>query len=152
MQKKIIKKAKEILEDFFGKFGIDIDVEVVLSEDEQYIKAQIKTSDPYVLIGQQSQTLNDLQQILGKILKQQIGPDSRFSLDINQYKASREKYIKDLVNEVADKIAFEKRDYVLPVMNAFERRVAHTELADRKDVKTESIGQEPQRRVVIRPS
>ena len=74
------------------------------------------------------------------------------SLDINQYRASKEKYLKDLACEIADKIAFEKKDYVLPVMSAFERRVIHTELADRSDIKTESIGQEPNRRVVIRPA
>ena len=59
--------------------------------------------------------------------------------------------MRETANSVADEVALTKKEKELAPMPAYERRVIHLELADRKDVTTESIGEEPKRRVVIRP-
>ncbi|MCD6402414.1 hypothetical protein J7L36_00985, partial [bacterium] len=73
------------------------------------------------------------------------------NLDINKYKKKKTEYLKELANSVADQVALTKKEKVLPPMQAFERRIIHLELADRSDVTTESIGKEPERRVVVKP-
>jgi len=56
-----------------------------------------------------------------------------------------------LAKEIADEVALTKKEKILPPMPAYERRIIHLELAQRPDVTTQSIGQEPERRVVIKP-
>ena len=71
-------------------------------------------------------------------------------LDINNYKKKKMEYLKELAKSVADEVAITKKEKELPPMSAYERRIIHLELAARGDVTTESIGQEPERKVVIR--
>ncbi|PIR71473.1 MAG: hypothetical protein COU43_02475 [Candidatus Nealsonbacteria bacterium CG10_big_fil_rev_8_21_14_0_10_37_25] len=72
-------------------------------------------------------------------------------LDINGYKKKKLDYLKELARSLADEVALTKKEKNLPPMAAYERRIIHLELAGRSDVTTESIGEEPERRVVVRP-
>ena len=59
--------------------------------------------------------------------------------------------MKDLAKELADEVALTKKEKVLSPMPSYERRIIHLEISKREDVKTESIGEEPERRIVIKP-
>lgn len=72
-------------------------------------------------------------------------------VDINNYRRERERIILDLARAAAKKAQTTKQEVSLPAMNAYERRLIHTELATRPDVKTESTGEGKERYVVIRP-
>ena len=74
-----------------------------------------------------------------------------FILDINNYRREREHLIGEIAKAAARKALMNKQDVELPIMNAYERRLVHMELASRPDVKTESIGEGAERRVVIKP-
>ena len=74
-----------------------------------------------------------------------------FLIDINGYRKEREKLIIDLAKAAARKASNQKSEVRLPAMNAYERRIIHTELAIRPDVKTESEGEGKDRCVIIRP-
>ena len=71
-------------------------------------------------------------------------------LDINDYKKKKIEYLKETARAVADEVALTKKEKYLPSMPPYERRIIHMELASRSDVTTESIGQEPERKIVIR--
>ena len=71
-------------------------------------------------------------------------------VDVNNYRREREDLIVKLAKAAARKAALEKTDVSLPVMNAYERRLVHTELAMRPDVKTESVGT-ISRYVIVKP-
>ncbi|MBI2595055.1 MAG: hypothetical protein HYW38_02260 [Candidatus Colwellbacteria bacterium] len=71
-------------------------------------------------------------------------------IDINNYRREREDLIVKLAKAAARKAALESTEVSLPVMNAYERRLVHTELAMRPDVKTESVGT-ISRFVVVKP-
>ena len=62
----------------------------------------------------------------------------------------RKRLRKRLANKMADNVVRFKKIIKLEPMSAYERMIIHTELADRKDVMTESIGVEPRRRVIIK--
>jgi len=72
-------------------------------------------------------------------------------VDVNHYKKEREKIIIKLARAAARKAAVTGEEIPLPAMNAYERRIVHTELSVRPDVQTESTGESRSRHVVIKP-
>jgi hypothetical protein len=92
--------------------------------------------------------LGDLERIVNLIEKKHSAEN--IFVDVNNYRKKREELIIDLARASARKVLTTKADVELPAMNAYERRLVHTELADRPDVKTESIGESKDRRVVVK--
>jgi spoIIIJ-associated protein len=72
-------------------------------------------------------------------------------VDVGGYKSQRKKQLEIIATKTAKEVARTKVPARLVKMNAYERRVVHTKLADWRDVQTESEGEEPNRYVVIRP-
>ena len=72
-------------------------------------------------------------------------------VDINNYRRKREDLILEIARVTARKSVAEKKEMSLPIMNAYERRLVHTELAKHPDIKTESVGEGRERYVVIKP-
>jgi len=94
--------------------------------------------------------LSDLERVLNLVAKKK-GTESVF-VDVNNYRKKREELIVELARAAARKAAMTKNGVELPVMNAYERRLVHTELAGRPDVATESTGENKDRRVVVKPT
>jgi len=145
-----LKKIKKITEDFFKKttFGVEIEIN---PQRELTLPINLKTDQPQILIGEGGQTLTEIQHLLNAILKRKIKESFYIDLDINDYKKKKIEYLKELAKTLADEVALTKKEKWLPSMPAHERRIIHLELAERKDVTTESVGEEPDRKVVIRP-
>jgi spoIIIJ-associated protein len=141
---------KATTEEFFNKTTFEVDIDF-LPEKDQTIPINLKTEDPQILIGEGGQTLAEIQHLLKAILKRKIKENFYIDLDINNYKKKKIDYLKELARSVADEVALTKKEKILSPMPAYERRIIHLELAERNDVTSESIGQEPERRVVIRP-
>jgi len=141
---------KETTREFFQKTTFNVEVEV-LSEREETISINIKTEDPQILIGEGGQTLTEIQHLLKAILRRKITEMFYIDLDINDYKKKKKDYLKELACSIANEVALSKKQKELPPMSAYERRIIHLELAERQDVSTESIGQEPERKVIITP-
>lgn len=72
-------------------------------------------------------------------------------VDVNNYRKQRQELIVELARAAARKAVATKEEIVLPPMNAFERRLIHTELMGRPDLKTESAGEDRERHVVVKP-
>ena len=145
-----LNKIKKITDEFFKRTSFDIEAEVLPSEEKTiFIKA--RTEDPKVLIGQNGQTLAEIQRLLKSILRRQIPEEFYIDLDINNYKAKKIEYLKETARDLADEVSSSRTEKMLAPMPAYERRIIHLELADRPDITTESLGQEPDRCVVIKP-
>ena len=71
-------------------------------------------------------------------------------VEVNDYKKQKEEKLKRLANKMANNVIRFRKPIRLEPMSAYERLIIHTELANRDDVETESIGEEPRRRVVIK--
>jgi len=141
---------KKIAEEFFQKTTFEVEIEFLLQEDLT-LPINLKAEEPQILIGEGGQTLAEIQHLLKAILKRKIAKPFFIDLDINGYKKKKLEYLKELARSMADEVALTKKEKNLPPMPAYERRVVHLELAGRSDVATESTGQEPERRIVIRP-
>ena len=147
-----LNEIKKEIEIFFKKMTFEVEVEI-LSKEDQTVSINIKTPDPQILIGEGGQTLNDIQRLLKIILKRKIQPDQLFiDLDISNYKKKKNEYLRELARSTADEVSLTKIEKALSPMSAYERRIVHMELADRKDVLAESTGEAPDRKIVIRPA
>lgn len=146
-----LNKLKEITQDFFSSFGFDSAVEKTeISGDTVFIS--IKTEDPKILIGQNGQTLLEIQHLIRSISRKKISEPFRVEIDINNYKEKKLDYLKETARSAADDVAITRKEKVLMPMMAYERRVIHMELKDRSDVKTHSIGEGETRRIVVSPA
>ncbi|MDP3880785.1 MAG: R3H domain-containing nucleic acid-binding protein [bacterium] len=79
-----------------------------------------------------------------------LGDDTRYYVDINNYRKERERLITELARAAAKKAMAEKRTIALPAMNSYERRLVHTELSMRPDIETESIGEGRERHITVK--
>ena len=151
MERQLLNKIKEEVEEFFSKMKIEAEAQVQ-QEQEQTVQVSVKTEEPQILIGEGGQTLSDIQHLLKIILKRKI-PEAQFFVDIDiaDYKKKKKEYLRELAKSTADEVSLTKIEKALPAMSAYERRVIHMELQERKDVLAQSQGQEPDRRIVIRP-
>lgn len=151
-----IEKIKKITEEFFQKMTIEAEIKVKNPKDKTF-SIDLEVDDPQILIGEGGKTLNEIQHLLKLIIRRKLamGEDQLepffIDLDISDYKKKKYQYLKELARSIADEVSLSKKERTLNAMSPAERRIIHLELAERSDVTTESIGQEPERRIAIRP-
>ncbi len=88
---------------------------------------------------------------LAKLMAKKTSATGSIFVDVNNYRRERENLILEIARGAARKAIATGEEIALPVMNAYERRLIHTELAARPDVKTESLGEGRNRYVVVKP-
>ena len=108
-----------------------------------------------MLIGKNGQNLEAFERLVRLLASSQIEPnpenDLHFIIDINDYRKSRTDYLIDIAKDVAQRVIQTQRAEALSPMSSYERRLVHTELASYKEIQTESVGQEPRRRIIVKP-
>lgn len=119
--------------------------------DGENIVFNIETRDSDLLIGQHGVNLRSLQHVLRAMARKRTEEKLRFSIDVNDYHRGKLDSITELARNLARQAIADRRPVVLRPMSAYERRIVHMELAGNDQVKTESIGEEEERKVVIRP-
>jgi len=118
---------------------------------ETPIHVDIRGKDLTILIGPQAETLNALQYLVTLILGKQTGRAIPITIDVEGYRTRRENQLRRLARKMAEQALKTGRRQVLEPMPANERRIVHLELRDFEGVTTESIGEEPRRKVTIIP-
>lgn len=146
--------AKEVVLELLEKMKVRAKVaaryvQAQESRDEPVILVDIQGDDLSILIGRRSETLNALQYITSLIVGKEVGHWVPLLIDIQGYRARRERSLRQLARKMAEQAIHTGRKQVLEPMPASERRVIHLELRDHAEVTTESIGEEPNRKVTI---
>ena len=141
------KSLKKFLDDFTSKIGEDITYEI--SKNEYGVEISINGDNAGFLIGYRGETLYAVQNILSAVASKGQDTRIRVILDIANYKEKREKTLEDLAEKVAKTVIRTGKSITLEPMKAYERKIIHSKLQDSKKVTTNSIGEEPRRRVVI---
>jgi spoIIIJ-associated protein len=116
------------------------------------IGLNIEGDDLGILIGRRGQTMAALQHVVRIIMAHQHNSKIPIILDVEGYKQRRCEGLRALAARLADQVKTRKIPFSMEPMSAFERRVVHLALADRRDVVTESTGMGMNRKVVIKPS
>ncbi len=144
-------KAKENVEKFLKEFiltlpeGTTYQVETTSS----YVNVNIMNEDLGYLIGYRGETLYALQNILSAVAGKGIENKVRVILDIEGYKAKREKTLEELAEKVAKTVIRTKKPVKLEPMQAYERKIIHSKLQQNARVETTSVGEEPHRRIIV---
>ena len=149
LQREDIKIIENETRKLFGVLGAEVTVQA--KNEEETVVVHVIAQDPQEFIGEGGSILADIQHVLRSILRKKILESFYLSLDINEYKKNRENYIREIARTIADEVSLLKREKELPPMSPAERRIVHMEISQREDVVSESSGEEPDRKVVIRP-
>ena len=143
------KRLKEILDNIFNITNEEeISYEIVKKDNQ--VLLEIKGEKVSHLIGYKGKTIESLQSLLNSMLQREDEDFAKVFVEINGYKKQKEEKLKKLANKMANNVIRFRKSIRLEPMSAYERLIIHQELANRKDVETESIGEEPRRRVVIK--
>lgn len=102
------------------------------------------------IIGRRGETLDALQYLTNLAVNRQFEEKTRIVLDVEGYRAEREKTLANLARKMADKARRSDRDVILEPMSPHERHIIHIALQDAEGVKTVSVGEEPYRKVIIK--
>ena len=144
-------KIKETVEQIFKHTGCTIS-KCEFSEDSGMLWCMIETPDSSYMIGRDGETLRSLNHLIQKIVEKDIieekGPS--IFIDINGYQKKRFDNLKNIAHMMAERARYFKSNIEIDPMPAYERRIIHMFLEGVKDVKTESEGYGPNRRVVIK--
>lgn len=125
--------------------------EVADDRGEGAIVVSIQTPDnARFLIGKNGQNLKAIEHTLRAMLIKD-GKEGTIVLDVNDYRKSRVTHLVDVAKQAVARVRNSQKAEALFPMSSYERRVVHMELAAYPDIATESIGSEPQRRVIIKP-
>jgi spoIIIJ-associated protein len=148
--------AKTTVEDLLERMKIHASVqtrygEAENPEDDRPVVVDIRGNDLSILIGRKAETLNALQYITNLIIGRHLEKWVPLQIDVEGYRARRELALRNLAERMAEQARASGRRQVLEPMTASERRLIHLALRGDDTVVTESIGEEPNRKVTICP-
>lgn len=150
IEKREIKNfIKEKLVNILREMGYQAEVEIQVKQDIPTYR--IYSNNDSLLIGKGGKNLEALQIVLRQIVNTETGINYRFFLDVSDYKEKNEHHLESLAKRLAREVAITKIEVKMDSMNSYERRIVHNILTNNKKVYTESVGEEPNRCVVIKP-
>ena len=142
-----VNKTKDFLNDLKKELG-NIEYAIEIKEDIIYIK--IEGEQAADLIGYRGETLESIQNIISAIANKETSARVKIIVDILNYKEKRRNSLEILAKKVEKTVIKSGKPYRLEPMNAYERKIIHTALQESSEVTTNSVGEEPYRRVIVR--
>jgi spoIIIJ-associated protein len=128
-----------------------IDIEDPSAEDG-VVAVRIRTEDEArFLIGKNGQNLAALEHIMRAVCYRRVGTERRVTVDVNDYRHERAQQLVESTRALVARVRDTGHAQTMLPMSPAERRIVHTELASYTDVASESTGEDPYRRVVIKP-
>lgn len=145
--------VKSLLEEVLSKLTIEGQVD--FCQDDNCPRFVIKTEEAGILIGEGGQHLVALSHIVKKITEAKFKNEGLekfvFLLDVNDYQVKKIEELKNIARINAQRARFFKKEVEMEPMNSYDRRIIHSVLSEYFDIKTESVGEGADRRVVIKP-
>src|SRR5438094_1178803 len=136
-----------VLKDLLALMGVE--AEVALDDRPRHEGVEVLGPDLGALIGRGGENLVALQQITSAITSRRVGRTVHIPVDIEGYRRRREDQLREIARRVAARVRTSGQAVTLEPMLAYERRIVHLAVQDTPGVKTESVGVDPNRRVVI---
>lgn len=149
LKNELLVYIKEYLETLLINMGLTVNFETKLRDEMMYIK--IYSSNNPVLIGKGGNTLKALENIVKQHINTEFNVRPYICLDVEDYREKQQKRLERLARNLAKEVSKTKVEVHLENMNAYDRRIIHNILTDFKGVTTTSVGEEPNRHVVIKP-
>ncbi len=143
--------TREVIMNILSRMEIDGKIKD-LKEGESKVYIELDSKYSGLVIGKRGKTLEALQFLVNLIVNHQTGSEKKIILDIESYRAKRERALRKISKEIAMKVIKTGKPWTLEPMNPFERRLIHLTLQNDTRVVTKSEGQGIYRKVKISPS
>ena len=145
-----ITDIQKLLEKLLEMMGFQ-DINILVSEEQNgVVTFNINTSDSALLIGRGGENLIALQYILYVILVKDVKELPKFSLDVNDYRRDKKSKIEEMAKFAAQKVENSGHTELLMPMTSYERKIVHEIVSQFPNLATQSIGEEPNKRVLIK--
>jgi len=150
-----LQLAEETTRDLIGKMKVVARVSAHYGDPDEDgkhpIHVDIHGNDLGSLIGRRAEILNSLQYIVNLIVGKQLEHWVQIVVDVEGYRSRRDRQLRQMARRMADQAIKTGKRQVLEPMSAAERRIIHLELREHPHVNTQSVGDEPGRKVTILP-
>jgi len=148
------KEIQNLIKELIGKTSVAVD-EVTIMEEPKLIYFGVQVKEPHLFLNREGEGLYALNHIIRRMIENKITENSgaegiQIMIDINGFQKKRMESVRAIAHMMAERARYFKSSVEVDPMPPFERRVIHEFLADAEDLKTESVGMGPSRRVVIR--
>ena len=152
----LLQIAEATVIELLSKMNVSAEVKARRNDEDQSdgppnIVVDINGEDLSILIGRRAETLNALQYITRLIVGKELGTAAHIQVDVEGYRARRQRSLERLAHRMANQAVKSGRRQTLEPMPPNERRLVHLALQGNEDVNTESVGEEPYRKVTILP-
>ncbi len=149
-----LKAVKSVVNELLERMRVRAEVSAKYiepqdSKDQRVVLVDVEGKDLSILIGRRSETLNAMQYITSLIVNKDLGRWVPLMIDVQGYRNRRERQLRQLGRRMAEQAIQSGRKQTLEPMPPNERRLIHLELRDHPQVYTESVGEEPYRKVTI---
>jgi len=141
------EKAYDFVKTLLDNMGVEADV--TLSEEEDGATVNVSGSNLGLLIGKHGDVLDAVQYLATLAANKDKDDFYRISVDVEGYREKRAETLRALARKMAERVLKSRRNYTLEPMNAYERRIIHSEVQQIEGVTTYSIGQDSERKIVI---
>ena len=144
----VINFIKEYINNVAKSMNLDINLEV--RESEEIFNVVMISNNNSILIGKDGRTLNSLQTLIRQSIQNETGFNIKVNLDASNYRAKKVKYFEYDIKNIVREVQKTKMNIKLDPMNSYQRRIVHSLVSNYDNIETESVGEEPNRCVVIK--
>jgi spoIIIJ-associated protein len=144
-----VKEAKRYLTSVLEKMGID--AQISENRTGKIVTFQLTGDKMAVLIGKRGQTLNSLQYLTQLVANRYSTYYLQIVIDAENYRNRRKDTLNQLASRLAQQAVRTSKNISLEPMPSYERKIIHAALSKFNEIKTYSVGEEPNRYLVISP-
>lgn len=149
-ERSTLETAKTVLTEMLSLMGVTASVEV--TSDGETSRLNVRGDDLGSLIGRRGEKLASLQHIVNLIVGRREGQHHRIAIDVENYRGRREQQLREVADRAAKRVLQTGKIIQLEAMPAVERRIVHLALMENPRIRTQSVGVEPNRRIVVLPA
>jgi spoIIIJ-associated protein len=149
-ERSTLETARTVLTEMLALMGLEGTVEIASGGETSRLNVQ--GDDLGALIGRRGEKLASLQHIVNLIVGRREGQHHRIAIDVENYRGRREEQLRDVADRAAKRVIQSGKIIQLEAMPAVERRIVHMALLENPKVRTQSVGVEPNRRIVVLPA
>lgn len=151
----LLSLSEKTVSELLAKMKIEAKLSISYGEADEEgrrpVCVELHGDDLGILVGRRAEILNALQYIVNLIVSKQLERWVQIVVDVEGYRSRHEVNLRKMARQMAGQVVQTGRRQVLEPMSAADRRIIHLELRDHPDVITQSIGEEPTRKVTIVP-
>ena len=137
----------EFVTELLKHMGVEATAEITV--EENIMKINLSGEGMGIVIGRRGETLDAVQHIVQLYVNKTFEKFYKVRIDTEDYRAKREEALINLANGMAKRVLRTRKEIILEPMKAYERRIIHTALQGYNKIKTYSIGDEPNRKIIV---